>query len=37
MKKQDKKEELLTFIKNYIDNNGYPPTVREMFDDLKEN
>ena len=30
MKKIDKKEELLNFIKSYVDDNGYPPTVREM-------
>jgi len=37
MKKNDKKEELLKFIKEYIDENGYPPTVREMCRAVKVN
>ena len=37
MKKVDKKEELLKFIKNYVDDNGYPPTVREMCRAVKVN
>ena len=30
MKKFNKEEQLVSFIKECIDNNGYPPTVREM-------
>ena len=30
MKKFNKEEQLVAFIKECIDNNGYPPTVREM-------
>ncbi len=30
MKKFNKEEQLLEFIKNYVDENGFPPTVREM-------
>ena len=37
MKKVDKKEELLKFIKQYVDDNGYPPTVREMCRAVKVN
>ena len=37
MKKVDKKEELLNFIKQYVDDNGYPPTVREMCRAVKVN
>lgn len=37
MKKVDKKEELLNFIKKYVDDNGYPPTVREMCRAVKVN
>lgn len=37
MKKIDKKEELLNFIKSYVDENGYPPTVREMCRAIKVN
>jgi len=37
MRKLDKKEELLNFIKNYVDENGYPPTVREMCRAIKVN
>ena len=37
MKKLDKKEELLKFIREYIDENGYPPTVREMCRAVKVN
>ena len=37
MKKIDKKEELLNFIKSYVDDNGYPPTVREMCRAVKVN
>ena len=37
MKKVDKKEELLNFIKQYVDENGYPPTVREMCRAVKVN
>lgn len=37
MKKVDKKEELLNFIKKYVDDNGYPPTVREMCRAIKVN
>ena len=37
MKKMDKKEELLKFIREYIDENGYPPTVREMCRAVKVN
>lgn len=37
MKKLDKKEELLNFIKTYVDENGYPPTVREMCRAIKVN
>ena len=35
MKKVDKKEQLLNFIREYVDNNGYPPTVREMCHAIK--
>ncbi len=37
MKKIDKKDELLNFIKQYVDDNGYPPTVREMCRAVKVN
>lgn len=37
MRKLDKKEELLNFIKTYVDENGYPPTVREMCRAIKVN
>lgn len=30
MKKFNKEKQLMEFIKDYIDNNGFPPTVREM-------
>lgn len=30
MKKFNKENQLLEFIKDYIDNNGFPPTIREM-------
>ncbi len=30
MKKFNKQEQLLNFIKEYVDENGFPPTVREM-------
>ncbi len=35
MSKYSKEEQLLTFIKNYQNNNGYPPTVREMCKAIK--
>ena len=37
MRKVDKKDELLEFIKRYVDDNGYPPTVREMCRAVKVN
>ena len=30
MKKFNKENQLLEFIKEYIDDNGFPPTIREM-------
>jgi len=35
MGKYSKEEVLLQFIKDYLNNNGYPPTVREMCKALK--
>ena len=35
MGKYSKEEILLQFIKDYLNNNGYPPTVREMCKALK--
>lgn len=37
MKKLDKQQQLLEFIKKYVDDNGYPPTVREMCRAVKVN
>ena len=37
MKKIDKQQQLLEFIKKYVDENGYPPTVREMCHAVKVN
>ncbi len=34
-KRFNKEEELLKFIKDYVDTNGYPPTVREMCHAVK--
>lgn len=36
-KSEQRVEDLLNFIKNYIDANGYPPSVREMGKALKVN
>ena len=33
--KYSKEEQLLTFIKDYLNDNGYPPTVREMCKAVK--
>ena len=35
MPKYSKEEQLLTFIKDYLNDNGYPPTVREMCKAVK--
>jgi len=35
MSKYSKEEQLLDFIKNYVNSNGYPPTVREMCKAIK--
>ena len=35
MSKYSKEEQLLDFIKNYQNSNGYPPTVREMCKAIK--
>lgn len=35
MTKYSKEEQLLNFIKNYQNDNGYPPTVREMCKAIK--
>lgn len=35
MTKYSKEEQLLTFIKDYVNDNGYPPTVREMCKAVK--
>lgn len=35
MPKYSKEEQLLTFIKDYLNDNGYPPTVREMCKAIK--
>ena len=35
MSKYGKAEQLLDFIKNYLSDNGYPPTVREMCKAIK--
>lgn len=35
MSKYSKEDQLLDFIKNYLSNNGYPPTVREMCKAIK--
>jgi len=37
MKKLDKQQQLLDFIRKYVDENGYPPTVREMCHAVKVN
>ncbi len=37
MKKLDKQQQLLEFIRKYVDENGYPPTVREMCHAVKVN
>ena len=34
MTKYSKEEQLFNYIKNYQNENGYPPTVREMCKDL---
>ncbi len=33
--KESKEEQLLSFIKTYLNDNGYPPTVREMCKAIK--
>jgi repressor LexA len=35
MSRYSKEDQLLDFIKNYVANNGYPPTVREMCKAIK--
>lgn len=35
MTRYSKEEQLLTFIKDYLNDNGYPPTVREMCKAVK--
>ena len=35
MSRYSKEDQLLDFIKNYLNNNGYPPTVREMCKAIK--
>lgn len=37
MKRIDKQQQLLEFIRSYLNENGYPPTVREMCHAVKVN